>query len=188
MISFISQKNNTFDLGPAGCRDCECNPLGSASLQCSSSGQCPCKANVTGFKCTQCSLGFYGLPIMSCRGRTTFLFHIYFMMYCTIPNKVKGLTSIFRPCRFMIDIKHLLLFIFASLLKIFTIFDIFQFSECNCSTVGSIPGTQCINDTAGQCQCKTGVTGRSCDQCKKYFTNFSDSGCSGNLELTIVGE
>lgn len=71
LISFISQKNNTFDLGPAGCRDCECNPLGSASLQCYSSGQCPCQTNVTGFKCTQCSLGFYGLPIMSCRGRTT---------------------------------------------------------------------------------------------------------------------
>ena len=66
-INFL--QSNTFDFGPAGCRECECNPLGSASLQCSSSGQCLCQANVTGLKCTQCTLGFYGLPLMSCRGK-----------------------------------------------------------------------------------------------------------------------
>lgn len=61
---------NAFDFGPAGCRDCGCNRFGSASLQCSSSGQCTCQANATGLKCTQCTLGFYGLPVMQCRGKT----------------------------------------------------------------------------------------------------------------------
>lgn len=58
---------------------------------------------------------------------------------------------------------------------------VLEFSECNCSSAGAINGTVCTNDTIGQCQCKTGVTGRSCDQCTKYFTNFSDTGCAGNL-------
>ncbi|XP_068741417.1 laminin subunit alpha-like isoform X2 [Montipora capricornis] len=60
-------KRNTFDFGPHGCRDCKCNPYGSANMDCSPSGQCSCLANVTGMKCTQCPLGFYGLPMMACR-------------------------------------------------------------------------------------------------------------------------
>lgn len=58
---------------------------------------------------------------------------------------------------------------------------IFILLECDCNATGAIPGSLCTNDTAGQCQCKPGVTGRSCDQCMKFFTNFSDVGCEGNL-------
>ena len=68
---FISQEN-TFGFGPSGCQDCECHPYGSASLQCSPSGQCSCLANVTGLKCAQCLLGFYGLPEMPCAGQKSF--------------------------------------------------------------------------------------------------------------------
>ena len=56
------------------------------------------------------------------------------------------------------------------------------FLECNCSEIGAVNGTACVNDNVGQCQCKRGVTGRACDRCMKYFTNFSNTGCAGNIE------
>ena len=54
--------------------------------------------------------------------------------------------------------------------------------------------TGSINDTCqmygGQCHCKAGVTGRTCDQCIVGFYNFSSQGCSGNplyskLHITV---
>ncbi|KAK2564512.1 Laminin subunit beta-1 [Acropora cervicornis] len=65
-------KTNTFAFGPQGCRKCECNSYGSANMQCSESGQCSCLANVTGLQCTQCPLGFYGLPANPCQGSKEF--------------------------------------------------------------------------------------------------------------------
>ena len=64
----LSLQNTTFGLSSSGCHECHCNPYGSANMQCNVSGQCPCKANVTGEKCTQCISGFYGLPNMPCAG------------------------------------------------------------------------------------------------------------------------
>ncbi|XP_015264966.1 PREDICTED: laminin subunit gamma-3 [Gekko japonicus] len=49
------------------CQPCNCNPAGSLSLQCDSSGACQCKATVTGWKCERCRKGFHSLSEGGCR-------------------------------------------------------------------------------------------------------------------------
>ena len=46
--------------------DCECHPLGSASLQCNSLGQCLCRLGVSGSKCGECELNHFNLTIHGC--------------------------------------------------------------------------------------------------------------------------
>ena len=47
--------------------DCDCNNQGSTSKECNSSGNCFCKLNVIGSKCTNCKLGYFGFP--DCKGK-----------------------------------------------------------------------------------------------------------------------
>ncbi|XP_054853247.1 laminin subunit gamma-3 [Eublepharis macularius] len=49
------------------CQPCNCNPTGSLSPQCDSSGACECKATVTGWKCERCQEGFHSLSEGGCR-------------------------------------------------------------------------------------------------------------------------
>nr|XP_056716167.1 laminin subunit gamma-3 [Euleptes europaea] len=49
------------------CQPCNCNPAGSWSLQCDSSGACQCRATVTGWKCERCREGFHSLSEGGCR-------------------------------------------------------------------------------------------------------------------------
>lgn len=51
--------------------------------------------------------------------------------------------------------------------------------RCDCDRIGSTNYT--CEQRGGQCQCKTGVTGRRCDTCQRYFFGFSPSGCQGEF-------
>lgn len=51
-------------------------------------------------------------------------------------------------------------------------------AACSCNSTGTENGTTCQH-LGGQCRCKPGVTGRSCDHCLPGYFNFSDSGCTG---------
>ena len=50
------------------------------------------------------------------------------------------------------------------------------YSECGCNTTGANNFSRC-DRMSGQCDCKPGVTSRSCDRCMIQHTNFSGSGC-----------
>ena len=54
---------------------------------------------------------------------------------------------------------------------------------CNCSTVGSNTPEECNRD-GGQCSCKPHVIGRTCDQCRPDYFNFSSGqGCQGEVVI-----
>ncbi|XP_048586842.1 laminin subunit gamma-1 [Nematostella vectensis] len=48
---------------------------------------------------------------------------------------------------------------------------------CGCDSVGTYLNSTC-DRYGGKCQCKPGVTGRTCDKCKPGFYNFTSSGCA----------
>ncbi|KAL4617434.1 laminin subunit gamma-3 [Arapaima gigas] len=49
------------------CRPCDCNSLGSLSLQCADDGRCHCRQTVTGEKCDSCRPGFHTMEATGCR-------------------------------------------------------------------------------------------------------------------------
>ncbi|XP_048876861.1 laminin subunit gamma-3 isoform X1 [Brienomyrus brachyistius] len=49
------------------CHPCNCNALGSLSLQCTPDGRCPCRHTVSGEKCDICQPGFHTLGVAGCR-------------------------------------------------------------------------------------------------------------------------
>ena len=38
---------------------CNCDPMGSTSMQCHSNGTCPCRQGFVGYKCDKCELNHY---------------------------------------------------------------------------------------------------------------------------------
>uniref|UniRef100_A0A4W5Q2S6 Laminin, gamma 3 n=1 Tax=Hucho hucho TaxID=62062 RepID=A0A4W5Q2S6_9TELE len=49
------------------CSPCDCNTMGSVSLQCGMEGKCECRPSVTGEKCDTCQPGFHSLSPGGCR-------------------------------------------------------------------------------------------------------------------------
>ncbi|XP_028966336.1 laminin subunit alpha-1 [Galendromus occidentalis] len=45
-----------------GCRPCDCNSVGSLSVDCDGNGQCRCREGFEGVKCDKCTFGHYGFP------------------------------------------------------------------------------------------------------------------------------
>ena len=60
-------------------------------------------------------------------------------------------------------------------------------TACSCSSEGSHTPHLC-DSYSGQCYCKPGVTGVSCDTCEDNFYNFTISGCTGRYSCTHVSE
>ncbi|KAH9495692.1 hypothetical protein Btru_016064 [Bulinus truncatus] len=48
---------------------------------------------------------------------------------------------------------------------------------CDCLNISSVSSSTC-QELGGQCQCKSGVSGRACDICTPGYFNFSENGCS----------
>ncbi|XP_066585793.1 laminin subunit gamma-1 [Prorops nasuta] len=48
------------------CVACNCDEIGSRSLQCNSEGKCQCKPGVTGDKCDRCAANFYNFGSLGC--------------------------------------------------------------------------------------------------------------------------
>ncbi|XP_062333878.1 laminin subunit gamma-3 [Osmerus eperlanus] len=49
------------------CSACDCDPLGSVSLQCNAEGRCVCRAGVMGERCDACQPGYHSLGPGGCR-------------------------------------------------------------------------------------------------------------------------
>uniref|UniRef100_A0A9J8CNP5 Laminin, gamma 3 n=1 Tax=Cyprinus carpio carpio TaxID=630221 RepID=A0A9J8CNP5_CYPCA len=61
-------KENFFrSLPQQTCQNCNCNAVGSVSLQCNAEGVCMCRPGVSGVKCDICKSGFHSLGPSGCR-------------------------------------------------------------------------------------------------------------------------
>lgn len=60
-------KENFFMREDGFCTHCDCNPIGSRSLQCNSEGKCQCKKGVGGEKCDRCEQNHYNFGIHGCQ-------------------------------------------------------------------------------------------------------------------------
>ncbi|XP_035213490.1 laminin subunit gamma-1-like [Stegodyphus dumicola] len=60
-------KENYYQREDERCVPCNCDPVGSRSLQCNNRGQCQCKPGVEGTRCDTCSANFYDFSEVGCR-------------------------------------------------------------------------------------------------------------------------
>ncbi|XP_046665340.1 laminin subunit gamma-1 isoform X1 [Homalodisca vitripennis] len=60
-------RDNYFQREDTSCIACNCNEIGSRSLQCNSEGRCQCKPGVTGDKCDRCDNNFYDFGAWGCK-------------------------------------------------------------------------------------------------------------------------
>lgn len=60
-------KENYYQGEDQYCVACNCDPVGSRSLQCNREGKCQCKPGVTGDKCDRCELNHYDFGATGCK-------------------------------------------------------------------------------------------------------------------------
>ncbi|XP_076463865.1 usherin-like [Babylonia areolata] len=154
------------------CSPCTCNASGTVDGQtlCDKvGGQCPCKANVTGRACNQCSVGTYSLQEDSEEGCIP--------CGCNLEGAVNGNPACNQVtgqcfCKQNVQGKQ------CNSCQ----YGFYNLQDdnpngcmaCNCNPVGST--SMACNPDNGQCQCKGTVEGLKCHQCVDGFYNFS-SGC-----------
>ncbi|KAK3862970.1 hypothetical protein Pcinc_031206 [Petrolisthes cinctipes] len=60
-------RDNYYDRDDGVCIACNCNEIGSRSLQCASDGRCQCKPGVTGEKCDHCAENYFDFGPQGCK-------------------------------------------------------------------------------------------------------------------------
>ncbi|XP_041418335.1 usherin [Xenopus laevis] len=153
----ISHKYNLSIFNLLGCRDCDCDPLGTlVGTQCDPiSGQCKCLPNNQGRRCNLCKTGFYlsnaqDERCIPCSCHPTASHNetctdLHGQCYCH-DSSVTG-----QKCDKCKD------FFFG--------FDpeTGRCESCDCDLAGAINGS--CDSLTGQCYCKIFVKGFQCDQC-----------------------
>ncbi|XP_069911419.1 usherin isoform X2 [Oryctolagus cuniculus] len=158
-------------LNDDGCEPCQCNLHGSVNKFCNPlSGQCECKKEARGLQCDTCRENFYGLDVTDCKacdcntaGSVTGTDCDSKTGQCLCRPNVGG-----RQCNECLDGYFYL-----------QQNDSFLCLPCNCDETGTENGSLLCNKSTGQCSCKSGVTGRHCNQCEPHRYNLTISDIQG---------
>ncbi|XP_064486972.1 laminin subunit alpha-like [Ornithodoros turicata] len=145
IFSLTTEYNN-------GALPCRCNVDGSKSFECERfGGQCQCKDDVIGRTCSQCRTGYFGFPnCRPCDCPNTAVCHPI-TGQCICPPRVTG-----EKC----DTCEPLTFGYTRIIGC---------EECNCKREGVHGGNMQCDLQTGQCQCKSSIVGRTCDECKRGY-------------------
>lgn len=133
---------------------CGCDTDGSLSFECSNfGGQCQCRDNVIGQKCTQCREGYYGFP--RCKPcNCPYGMCSPLSGECMCPPRVTG-----ERCNTCVSATYG--------------FDpLVGCTDCKCNAEGVLNRDMNCDQTTGQCTCKDNVGGRKCDYCLAGFYSF----------------
>lgn len=143
-----------------GCKPCDCDTIGAMSASCDPlSGQCKCRAGVTGRTCSECHMGYYGITSRGCTKCPV----------CHIPGQVCDRVTgecicppntVGERCEKCARNSYG--------------YDPFLGCKlCNCSGVGAT-GAEC-DVVTGKCICKESFEGNQCDKCR--FQSFGFPEC-----------
>uniref|UniRef100_A0A452J3G1 Laminin subunit alpha 3 n=1 Tax=Gopherus agassizii TaxID=38772 RepID=A0A452J3G1_9SAUR len=147
LVAFYNDGALPCNCHKAGATSSACNPLG---------GQCSCKPNVIGRRCSRCQTGFYGFPFCKlCNCGRRLCDDITGRCICP-PQTVKP------KCE-------------ACERQFFNYHPLVGCEACNCSSRGivNLANPECDKNN-GQCKCRPGITGRQCDRCSPGSYSFPD--------------
>uniref|UniRef100_A0A8B9U5J2 Usherin n=1 Tax=Anas zonorhyncha TaxID=75864 RepID=A0A8B9U5J2_9AVES len=149
------------------CLPCDCDKAGTVngSLLCDkSTGQCPCKAGVTGLQCNQCMLHTYNLSMSNLLGcqhcdcdalgtlAGTVCDHLSGQCVC-LPHRQGRRCNECKPGFY------------------FSPSSVTGCLPCLCHVAGSV--SQVCDTLTGQCTCQdASVTGQTCERCKEHYFGF----------------
>nr|XP_033789765.1 laminin subunit alpha-3 [Geotrypetes seraphini] len=137
-----------------GALPCNCHKTGSHSHTCSpDGGQCPCRPNIIGRRCSQCATGYYGFPYCkSCNCGQRLCDEVTGKCICP-PQTVKPKCEVCEK-------------------QSFSYHPLVGCEGCNCSGDGvKFPSAECDKDS-GQCKCKPRIAGRQCNHCAPGYYDF----------------
>ncbi|XP_064363379.1 laminin subunit alpha-3 isoform X2 [Dromaius novaehollandiae] len=141
MRSLVAFYNN-------GAVSCNCHRAGATSPTCSPmGGQCICRPNVIGRRCSRCQTGYYGFPFCkSCNCGQRLCDDITGKCICP-PQTMKPKCEVCKE-------------------HYFSYHPLAGCENCNCSDRGvvNVASPECDKNN-GQCKCKPGIKGRQCDRC-----------------------
>uniref|UniRef100_A0A8B9CDD6 Usherin n=1 Tax=Anser brachyrhynchus TaxID=132585 RepID=A0A8B9CDD6_9AVES len=149
------------------CLPCDCDKAGTVngSLLCDkSTGQCPCKAGVTGLQCNQCMLHTYNLSMSNLLGCQRCDCDALGTLAGTVCDHVSGQCVCLphRQGRRCNECKPGFYFSPSSVTGCL---------PCLCHVAGS--GSQVCDTLTGQCICQdASVTGQTCERCKEHYFGF----------------
>ncbi|XP_038057388.1 laminin subunit alpha-like isoform X2 [Patiria miniata] len=137
-----------------GALPCECDRQGSQSFNCEQlGGQCQCRPNIAGRRCSRCKIGFYQFPsCQRCRCRSGVCNEV--TGECICPDNVVG-----DSCDRCAD-------------RTYGYDPLVGCAECNCDGRGVVNGDYNCNENTGQCNCKANIGGRQCDQCQPGYHRY----------------
>ncbi|XP_077376606.1 laminin subunit alpha-3-like isoform X1 [Festucalex cinctus] len=140
-----------------GALPCNCDQSGSTGPACDpAGGQCPCKPNVIGQKCTKCATGYYGFPYCRpCECGRRLCDEVTGRCLCP-PQTVRPACDMCQN-------------------QTFSYHPLLGCEGCHCSKNGlrADAGSGCHRIT-GQCSCKPRIGGRQCDRCAAGYYHFPD--------------
>uniref|UniRef100_A0A8C3IVW1 Laminin subunit alpha 3 n=1 Tax=Chrysemys picta bellii TaxID=8478 RepID=A0A8C3IVW1_CHRPI len=158
LVAFYNDGALPCNCHKAGATSSACNPLG---------GQCSCKPNVIGRRCSRCQTGYYGFPFCKlCNCGRRLCDDITGQCICP-PQTVKP------KCE-------------ACERQFFNYHPLVGCETCNCSSRGivNVANPECDKNN-GQCKCRPGITGRRCDRCSPGSYSFPDCiSCNCNRDGT----
>ena len=147
----------------AGATSCQCNSSWSISNFCQTQGgQCSCDPGVTGRQCDRCVFGLYSNGEEGCA-------------LCNCPNgDICDVVTGQCPCSTGVtgrqcdkcDV---------TFYRNITGTGSLACTPCECSSPGSL--LDACDELSGACDCREGVAGRTCDQCRAYYWGLDASGC-----------